>query len=124
MNNVVLIGRLVKNPEMRYTESQMAICRFTLAVNRERSRENEQQADFINMIAFAKTAENIEKYIFKGSQIAVQGRIQTGSYVNKEGMKVYTTEVVVNAVQFLDTKKAAEANPDGFDEIEDEQIPF
>lgn len=124
MNNVVLIGRLVRDPEVRYTESQMAICRFTLAVNREKRRENEQQADFINMIAFAKTAENIEKYIFRGSQIAVQGRIQTGSYVNKEGTKVYTTEVVVNTVQFLNTKKESEITPSDFEKIEDEEIPF
>lgn len=124
MNNVVLIGRLVRDPEVRYTESQMAICRFTLAVNREKRRENEQQADFINMIAFSKTAENIEKYIFRGSQIAVQGRIQTGSYVNKEGTKVYTTEVVVNTVQFLNTKKESEITPSDFEKIEDEEIPF
>ena len=104
MNEVVLIGRLVRDPEIRYTASQMAICTFTLAVDRPFSRnrqDNAPTADFIRITVFDRQAENCSKYLSKGRQVAVQGRIQTGSYVNKEGRTVYTTDVVANRVEFI-----------------------
>ena len=127
MNNLVLIGRLVRDPEVRYTEAQLAIARFSLAVDRSKfgSKENQEAtADFINIVVFGKTAENVEKYLNKGNQIAMQGRLQTGSYVNKDGVKVYTTDVVADRVEFLNTKtKNGEDMPDGLEDIKDE-IPF
>ena len=107
MNEVVLIGRLTRDPEIRYTNSQMAICTFTLAVDRPFSRnrqEGGQTADFIRITVFDRQAENCSRYLSKGSQAAVQGRIQTGSYVNKEGRTVYTTDVVANRVEFLGSR--------------------
>lgn len=104
MNEVVLIGRLARDPEIRYTNTQMAVCTFTLAVDRPFSRnrqEGSQTADFIRITVFDRQAENCSKYLSKGRQAAVQGRIQTGSYVNKEGRTVYTTDVVANRVEFL-----------------------
>lgn len=98
MNNVTLIGRLTADPELSYTNNQTAVCHFTLAVNR---MKKEDGADFIRITAWGKQAENCEKYLSKGRQAAVQGRIQTGSYTNKEGAKVYTTEVVASNVEFL-----------------------
>jgi single-strand DNA-binding protein len=101
MNNVVLIGRLTKDPELRYIpESQLAVATFTLAVDRPFSKE--KQADFIRITVFGKQAENCEKYLEKGRLVAVQGSIRTGSYKNKEGATVYTTEVTADRVQFLD----------------------
>lgn len=96
MNKVILMGRLVREPEVRYTigENQTAIARYTLAVDRRFNKE-EQSADFINCVAFGKNGEFTEKYLHKGTKIAIVGRIQTGSYTNKDGVKVYTTEVVV-----------------------------
>jgi len=126
MNNVVLIGRLTRDPEVRYTEAQLAIARFSLAVDRQRygNREDGNTADFINIVVFGKLAENVEKYLNKGSQIGIIGRLQTGSYVNKDGVKVYTTDVVADRVEFLNTKtKNGEDMPDGFKDIQDE-IPF
>ena len=127
MNNVVIIGRLTRDPEVRYTEAQLAIARFSLAVDRPKfgSKENQEAtADFINIVVFGKTAENVEKYLNKGNQIAIQGRLQTGSYVNKDGVKVYTTDVVADRVEFLNTKtKNGEDMPDGLEDIKDE-IPF
>ena len=105
MNEVVLIGRLVRDPEIRYTSSQMAVCTFTLAVDRPFSRNrqdsNAPTADFIRITVFDRQAENCSRYLSKGRQAAVQGRIQTGSYVNKDGQKVYTTDVVANRVEFI-----------------------
>lgn len=99
MNNVVLIGRLANDPELSYTpNNQTAVCRFTLAVNRMRKEDG---ADFIRITVWGKQAENCDRYLSKGRQAAVHGRIQTGSYTNRDGAKVYTTEVVANSVEFL-----------------------
>lgn len=102
MNTVNLIGRLTKDPELRYTSSGMAICKFTLAVNRDFTNQNgEREADFINCTTFKKTAENLVNYQKKGSQIGVVGRIQTGSYEGQDGKRIFTTDVVVDRVEFL-----------------------
>lgn len=130
MNNVVLIGRLCANPEMRYIpESQLAVTTFTLAVDRPFSKE--KQADFIRITVFGKQAENCEKYLEKGRMVAVQGSIRTGSYKNKEGATVYTTEVNADRVQFLDwgdKKQQDDGVPEGFAVMEDDgldsDIPF
>lgn len=109
MNKVVLMGRLTRDPEVRYTQgdSSLAIARYTLAVDRRFKRDgDEQTADFINCVSFGKTAEFAEKYYHKGIKIAVSGRIQTGSYTNKDGVKVYTTEVVVEDQEFAESKNA------------------
>ena len=97
MNKVILLGRLVRDPETRYggTNDSMAVCRYTLAVDRKFKKDNEPTADFINCVAFGKTAEFAEKYFTRGLRVAVSGRIQTGSYTNRDGQKVYTTDVVV-----------------------------
>ncbi len=103
MNNVVLIGRLTRDPEMRYTTgaNQMAVTTFTLAIDRPARSGQERQTDFIRVTVFGRQAENCDRYLAKGRQAAVQGRIQTGSYVNKDGQTVYTTDVVANNVEFL-----------------------
>ena len=110
MNQVVLMGRLTRDPEVRYSggESSMAIARYTLAVDRRFKRDGEPTADFINCVSFGKTAEFAERYFRKGIKIAVNGRIQTGSYTNKEGVKVYTTEVVVENQEFCESKAASD----------------
>lgn len=111
MNNVQLSGRLTRDPEVRYTqgENPTAIARFTLAVNREGSN-TEQTADFIPCVAFGKRGEFAEKYLRQGTKIIVSaGRIQTGSYTNKDGVKVYTTDVVVNGMEFAESKKSGSA---------------
>ncbi|MBQ3061598.1 MAG: single-stranded DNA-binding protein [Lachnospiraceae bacterium] len=112
MNKVILMGRLTRDPEVRYSqgESSTAVARFTLAVDRRFARKdngNEQNADFIGCVAFGKTGEFVEKYFRQGSKAVVCGRIQTGSYTNKEGQKVYTTDVVVEEVEFAESKAAA-----------------
>lgn len=110
MNKVILMGRLTRDPEMRYSsgDNQMAIARYTLAVDRRFKRQgDEQTADFINCVAFARDAEFAETYLHKGTKIVVEGRIQTGSYVNKEGQKVYTTDVIVERQEFAESKAAA-----------------
>ena len=106
MNKVTLIGRLTKNPEVRYSTGQnpTAVARYTLAVDRKYKRDNEPTADFINCIAFGKNGEFAEKYLLKGTKIAISGRIQTGSYTNKDGNKVYTTDVVVEEQEFCESK--------------------
>ncbi|MDE6529840.1 MAG: single-stranded DNA-binding protein [Lachnospiraceae bacterium] len=109
MNKVVLMGRLTRDPEVRYTQgdSSLAIARYTLAVDRRFKRDgDEQTADFINCVSFGKAAEFAEKYYHKGIKVAVCGRIQTGSYTNKDGVKVYTTEVVVEEQEFAESKNA------------------
>lgn len=138
MNKVILIGRLTKDPEVRYTQGQetMAVARYTLAVDRNRKQDNGQNADFINCISFKKNAEFAEKFLHKGTKIAVTGRIQTGSYTNKDGRKVYTTDVVVDEQEFVESKKNTQPSPEpapaggyeGFmnipDNVEDEGLPF
>lgn len=109
MNKVILLGRLTRDPEVRYSqgENSLAIARFTLAVDRRFKRQGEADADFISCVAFGKSAEFAEKYLRQGVKIALTGRIQTGSYTNKEGQKVYTTEVVVEETEFAESKNAS-----------------
>ena len=139
MNKVILMGRLTRDPEVRYTQGDnaMAIARYSLAVDRRFKRDGEPDADFINCVAFGKSGEFAEKYLKKGTKIAVVGRIQTGSYTNKDGQKVYTTDVVVEEQEFAESKnssssdnnQSAPANkntdfmniPDG---IDDSELPF
>ena len=145
MNKVILMGRLTRDPELRYTsgENSMAIARYTLAVDRTIKKQGEQSADFINCVAFSKAAEFAEKYFRQGMRVLVSGRIQTGNYTNKEGQKVYTTEVIIDSQEFADSKGASDsgggyqgttsrskssANSDGFinipDGVDDEGLPF
>ncbi len=141
MNKVVLIGRLTKDPEVRYSQgkNEMAVARYTLAVDRKAKQQDGQNADFINCICFGKGAEFCEKYLSKGIKIAVTGRIQTGSYTNKNGQKVYTTDVVVEDQEFCERKGnvgQAQSGPipapaggyDGFlaipDGVNDDDLPF
>lgn len=106
MNKVIEIGRLTREPEVKYSqgEKNTAIARFTLAVDRKFKKDGEDSADFISHIAFGKTAEFAEKYLKQGTKVAVVGRIQTGSYTNKDGQKVFTTEVVVEEMEFAESK--------------------
>lgn len=112
MNKVILMGRLTRDPEVRYSqgENSLAIARYTLAVDRRFKRQGEQDADFISCVAFGKSAEFAEKYLRQGTKIAVTGRIQTGSYTNRDGQKVYTTEVVVEESEFAESKNASAGN--------------
>lgn len=110
MNKVILIGRLTRDPEVRYSsgDSASAVARFTLAVDRRGRRDdNAQNADFIGCVSFGKSAEFAEKYLHRGTKVALTGRIQTGSYTNREGQKVYTTDVVVEDIEFAESKAAA-----------------
>lgn len=104
MNKVFLVGRLTRDPELRYTVNNVAVCRFSLAVDRPKQDGKEQQADFLNCVAYDKLGENITKYQNKGNQLAIVGRIQTGSYEAQDGTKRYITDIVVKEVQFLTTK--------------------
>ena len=111
MNKVILIGRLTRDPEVRYSQGQqsMAIARYSLAVDRRFKRQGDDQtADFINCVAFGKNGEFAEKYLHKGTKIAVTGRIQTGSYTNKDGQKVYTTDVIVEEHEFCESKNQSD----------------
>ncbi len=110
MNKVVLMGRLTRDPEVRYAkaDNSLAIARYTLAVDRRFKREGEQDADFIPCTVFGKSAEFAEKYFHQGIKIVISGRIQTGSYTNQEGQKVYTTEVIVEEQEFAESKAASE----------------
>ena len=130
MNKTILIGRLVAEPEVKYTQDNTAVARYRLAVDRKIKRDGEQTADFIPCVAFGKSAEFVEKYLYKGIKIAVVGRIQTGSYTNQEGQKVYTTDVVVEGQEFCESKGSGQApatNGYGFMNIPDgldEELPF
>ncbi len=144
MNKVILMGRLTRDPEVRYSQgdSQMAIAKYTLAVDRRFQRNNSdgQTADFIGCTAFGKAGEFAEKYFHKGTKICVTGRIQTGSYTNKDGQKVYTTDVIVEEQEFAESKNASQGGgdysapapsagdgDDGFMNIPggiDEEVPF
>lgn len=134
MNNVCLVGRLTRDPDTRYAQSGIAVTRFNVAVDRRFKKDGEQTADFINCISFGKTAEFVEKYFSKGQRIGLTGRIQTGSYTNKEGKKVYTTDVVAENVEFVERKRQdSDSKPtesdigDGFMNIPsgiDEELPF
>ena len=129
MNSVMLTGRLVRDPQVRYaSQSQMAVANFTMAVDSIRSKDgHEQNADFPAIVAFGKTAEIIEKYAVKGSLIGVSGRLQTRSY-EKDGRKVYVTEVVAERVELLgrrpDAAKQEDAPPPGFEKIEEDPFGF
>lgn len=133
MNKVILMGRLTRDPEIRYTagDNPTAVARYTLAVNRKYKREGEAAADFVPCIAFGKTAEIAEKYLSQGSKILISGHIQTGSYTNREGQKVYFTQVITEELEFAESKKNQAAAPqtaeDGFMHIPDginEELPF
>ena len=130
MNNITLIGRLTRDPEVRYNpENQKAVANFTLAVDRPVKAGEEKQADFPRVVAFGKTAELCERFMAKGKLVAVQGRLQTGSYTNKDGVKVYTTDVIADRVEFLEWGEKKEeseggfAVPEGFAAL-DEDMPF
>lgn len=149
MNRVILMGRLTRDPEVRYSQGErsMAIARYTLAVDRRGRRNqdgNEQTADFINCVAFDKSGEFAEKYFRQGMRVLVSGRIQTGSYTNKDGIKVYTTDIIVDDQEFADSKGASSGDGSGYqptsrpapssavgdgfmnipDGVEDEGLPF
>ncbi len=149
MNKVILMGRLTRDPEVRYTQGQdsMAVARYTLAVDRRGRKENgEQTADFINCVVFKNAAEFAERYFRQGQRVLISGRIQTGSYVNRDGIKVYTTDVIIESQEFADsnrngnaggnstfpgaapTQYGAAAYTDGFmnvpDDYDDEGLPF
>lgn len=106
MNKVCLVGRLTAKPVIKYTNSNRAVTRFNVAINRQKN----EGADFINCVAWGKTAENIANYLDKGSMVSVEGRIQTGSYTNKKGRKIYTTDIIAENVQFLSSKKNVQAS--------------
>ena len=113
MNSVTLIGRLTKDPELRFTQgSNLAVTTFTLAVDRQRKEGEESKADFIRIVVYGKQAENCNKYLAKGRQAAVLGRIQTGSYTKQSGDRVYTTDVIANRVEFLGGKQETMFDPD------------
>lgn len=137
MNKIILIGRLTRDVEMRYStnNNNTAIARYTLAVNRPYKQNGGQEADFLPCIAFGKTAEFAEKYLAKGMRVAIEGRIQTGSYTNRDGQKVYTTDVVVERQEFLEKRAdnsqldfgAAESYDDRYMDIPDgidDELPF
>lgn len=142
MNNVTLIGRLTRDPEVRYTSgSQMAVARFSVAIDRPVKQGQDKQTDFPSIVVFGKQAENCERYLSKGKLVGIEGRIQTGSYTNKDGNKVYTTDVVASRVEFLEwgesrnnsgnNNSAAAAPPPmddgipaGFQAIDEDDIPF
>lgn len=140
MNKVILMGRLTRDAEIRYSqgENSMAIARFSLAVDRRFRKDGEQGADYINCIAFGKTAEFYEKFGRKGTKFVIEGRIQTGSYTNKDGQRVYTTDVVVENTEFAESKSnnqsgnssqnnSVPSSDDGFMNIPDgidEELPF
>ena len=148
MNKVILMGRLTRDPEVRYSQGDnaTAIARFTLAVDRRIKRDNEASVDYINCVSFGRSAEFAEKYFHKGTKIVIARRIQTGSYTNKDGQKVYTTDIVIEEQDFAESKAASQQNnsgnaqnasnnqqaqqpkpqtsPDGFMSADDEGLPF
>ena len=145
MNKVILMGRLTRDPEVRYSQGDnaSAVARYTLAVDRRFKRDGEQATDFINCVAFGRAAEFAERYLRQGTKMVVTGRIQTGSYTNRDGVKVYTTDIVVEEQEFAESKAASgssntsyQASPapspsadigDGFMNIPDgidEELPF
>ena len=115
MNEVVLVGRLTRDPEVRYSQGNnaTAVARYTVAVDRRFKRDGEPTADFIPCVVFGRSAEFAEKYFRQGMRVSISGRIQTGSYTNKDGQKVYTTEVVVEEVDFADSRRSDNAAPAG-----------
>ena len=130
MNKVILMGRLTRDPEVRYSQGDnaMAIARYTLAVDRRFNRGgDENSADFIGCVAFGKSAEFAERYLHKGTKLLVTGRIQTGSYTNKDGVKIYITDIVVENIEFAESKNAGGSGDSGFGNIPEEmeaEMPF
>lgn len=139
MNKVILMGRLTRDPEVRYSQGDnaTAVARFTLAVDRRIKRDNEASADFINCVSFGRSAEFAEKYFRKGTKIVICGRIQTGSYTNKDGQKVYTTDIAIEEQDFAESKATSQQNnsnsrqsqkpqpdPDEFMSVDDDDLPF
>ena len=135
MNKVILMGRLTKNPEIKYVgkDNDMAVGRYTLAVNRRYKRDGEQEADFISCVTFGKSAEFAQKYLRKGIRIVIGGRISTGSYKDKDGKTIYTTDVIVEEHEFAqnkdgsggeDSSETSKTDKDGFMEVQDGEIPF
>lgn len=135
MNSVTVIGRLTRDPQMSYTTSQMAIARFTVAIDRGKDKNGESKgADFPSVVCFGKTAELCEKYISKGRLVGISGRLQTGSYEKDDGQKVYTTDIVADRVDFLDRGdsrpidanevKAKPSQYEGFSTLSEDDIPF
>lgn len=140
MNNVVLMGRLTRDPGISIVNAangQMTVARFNLAVDRRFKKEGEQSADFISCVSFGKTADFVQKYLNQGTKVCLSGRIQTGNYVNKDGQTVYTTDVIVENIEFAESKAAASGNAAASgqtsgsgefmhipDEVDDEGLPF
>lgn len=150
MNNVILIGRLTKDPEIKYTRDQTAVATFTVAINRGKDKNGEDRgADFPRVVAYGRTAENCERYLAKGRLVGIQGRLQTGSYENKDGYTVYTTDIIADRVEFLEWGDRNEGGggyqnqgcsqqqpsrqepadtdmgvPEGFRALQDDDIPF
>lgn len=140
MNKVILMGRLARDPDVRYSgngDKRLCVSRYTLAVNRRMVKENEQNADFISCVAFGKAGEFTEKYFRKGMRVVISGRIQTGSYTNRDGQRVFTTDVVVEDQEFAESKSSghAQEGPDDSEhrnddfvsipeDINDESLPF
>lgn len=130
MNKAILIGRLTRDPELRYTSSNRAVCQFTVAIDRPFTNQatGNREADFINIVAWDKTGENVGKYMTKGRLIAVEGRIQTRNYDNNEGRKVYVTEVIASNVQFLESRNTSQQpGGNGFDSMPEppvEKTPY
>ena len=146
MNKVILMGRLTRDPEVRYSQGDnaTAIARFTLAVDRRIKRDNEASVDYINCVSFGRSAEFAEKYFHKGTKIVICGRIQTGSYTNKDGQKVYTTDIAIEEQDFAESKATSQQNnsgsvqnnsnsrqsqkpqpdPDEFMSVDDDDLPF
>ena len=128
MNKVILLGRMTRDAEVRHGESESIFARFLLAVDRRFKKDGEEQtADFINCVAFGKTAEFLEKFGHKGVKFIVEGRIQTGSYTNKDGVKIYTTDIVVENIEFAESKNAGGSGDSGFGNIPEEmeaEMPF
>lgn len=131
MNNVVLIGRMAREPELKFLQSGLAVCNFTLAIDKNLSKDKKQEyeskgyptADFINIVVYGKQAENCANYLDKGRLTAVQGRIQTRSYEAKDGTRRYVTEVVASYVEFLEWKKQND-DIDGFSQVDNADLPF
>lgn len=129
MNKAILIGRLTRDPELRYTSSNRAVCQFTVAIDRPFTNQTtgQREADFINVVVWDKTAENVGKYMAKGRLIAVEGRIQTRNYDNNEGRKVYVTEVIATNVQFLESRNAVAQSGNSFNSMPEppvERTPY
>lgn len=136
MNKAIIMGRLTRDPEIRISQAaqgeDLKIVRYTLAVDRPKKQEGQQNADFISCVGFGHAAEFAEKYLHQGSKILASGRIQTGSYTNKDGVKVYTTEIVLESQEFAESKKAGEnqetggADADGFMQVDtnNDDLPF